>query len=599
MNNTNKRPNSLTGLFKANSVFIKELLINGKLFIAFQIIVYILIAPINYWITYSPKNFIDAITIDKELGTALSWIALMIVLKCVEKLMLSARDFMNRRAFSNAKLKSKEVLYQKLKLIYLTYFEDSDNLDKFNQALSYNEVGGELLINSIISFIGALVTLGTMTYMSMQFDWWIWIAVLIIVIVDYFSDKYMKKRGFDFSMKKIKLDREQNYYNSLPTSKDSIAEIKLNSDMSFFFKKYRDAFLRNRKYSEKFEIGNNLLYFIFSIPSEILMFASYLIIGLWLLDGKATIGDYTLFFTMIASITSQLKDIITSLNDFYEQSLSAAVYNEFINDSNMFIHDKLESSKDISQIDNVSFQNVSFSYPGRSENALNNVSLSINRGEKISIVGFNGAGKTTFLKLLTLLYHPCNGTIRINGIDYKDINMRDYWSKIGFVFQNHQEYAMSVRDNILLRDANDNDDDLVWSVLNDVGLSEKIARHENGLNLQLTRRFDSKGMDFSGGERQRLSIAKVLAKRGDIYIFDEPSSALDPVAEDALYRCIANIPKDKTVIMISHRLSSVFFTDRIIFFDSGRIIADGTHDYLMEHCEKYREIYKLQADKYK
>ena len=158
---------------------------------------------------------------------------------------------------------------------------------------------------------------------------------------------------------------------------------------------------------------------------------------------------------------------------------------------------------------------------------------------------------------------------------------------------------MSIKDNILLRDATPNDDEIIWKVLNDVGLSEKIKNQDEGLDLQLTRNFDPKGMDFSGGEKQRLSIAKVLAKDSDIYVFDEPSSALDSVAEDALYQSIAKIPKDKTVIMISHRLSSVFFTDRIIFFDNGHIIADGTHDNLMENCPKYREIYRLQADKYK
>ena len=599
MGKTKKQQASLVGLFKANKVFIKELFKTGKCFIIFQIAIYILIIPINYWVTYAPKNFIDSITQDNNLYIALSWIILMVILKYAERIMMFAQDFMKKRAFSNAKLKSKNVLYQKIQLIYLSYFEDSNNLDIFNKCLSYNETGGERLVNSTISFIRAIITLGTMTYISFQFDWWIWIAVLVVVVFEYFSDKYLKKLGFSFSMDKIKRDREQNYYNGLPTNKNSIADIKLNSSMFFFFEKYRSAFIKNRTHSEKYEIKANLFALLFSIPNEILFCLCYLLIGIWLLNGKASIGDYTLFFSMITSITSQLKVIITSINSFYEQSLSAKVFNDFVENTDIFINDNIANSNKVPDIQSITFQNVSFNYPGRPEKALDNITLSIRKGEKISIVGFNGAGKTTFLKLLTLLYHPVDGTIKINRNDYQNIDIHDYWEKIGIVFQSHQVYAMSIKDNILLRDATPNDDEIIWKVLNDVGLSEKIKNQDEGLDLQLTRNFDPKGMDFSGGEKQRLSIAKVLAKDSDIYVFDEPSSALDSVAEDALYQSIAKIPKDKTVIMISHRLSSVFFTDRIIFFDNGHIIADGTHDNLMENCPKYREIYRLQADKYK
>lgn len=593
----NRENGVLTGLIRANKVFIVELYRSGKFFLIFQLITCALLIPVNYWITYSPKYFIDSIIEDKNLHTALLWIFLTIILKYFDRILLFFQEFFKRHALSEAKLRSKEDLYRKIQLIHLTYFEDPKNLDIFNKALSYNENGGERFINSLIGVLRAVIMIGTMTYISFQFSWWIWIAILLVVLIDYFTDKHLKKLGFSFSMEKIKRDRKQNYYNGLPTNKGSIADIKLNSSMDFFFKKYEEAFVNNREFSEKYDKKINCLSLLFSIPGEILFFICYVVIGVWLLDGRVTLGDYTLFFAMITSITSQLKVIIASINSLYEQSLSARVYNGFINDEEAFpaVNNTLIK---INGIDELRFNNVTFSYPGRVEKALDNISLTIKRGEKISIVGFNGAGKTTFIKLLTLLYSPNQGKITINGYDHEGINPYCFWNNIGIVFQDHQEYAMTIKDNILLRDSSSVDDALVWKVLDDVGLSRKIHADPNGINLQLTKNFDPNGMDFSGGERQKLSIAKVLAKESDLYIFDEPSSALDPIAEDILYRRIAQIPDDKTVLMISHRLSSVLYTDRILFFDNGRIVADGTHESLMKTCEKYREIYNIQAEKY-
>ncbi len=224
--------------------------------------------------------------------------------------------------------------------------------------------------------------------------------------------------------------------------------------------------------------------------------------------------------------------------------------------------------------------------------------MKIEKGERIAIVGDNGAGKTTFVKLLLSFYNPQEGIIKINGIPLEYYNVDDYWCKISTVLQNHQEFAISIAENILFHEPQKNEHDKVRSVLSSVGLAEKIHSFKDDIDSQLTRTFSSEGIELSGGERQRLAIARALIKDSQLYIFDEPSSALDANAEDELLKSMLALSNDKTIIYISHRLSNVHFCDRILYFKNGRILADGSHDELMQKCSDYKVAYLKQSQKY-
>jgi ATP-binding cassette subfamily B protein len=232
--------------------------------------------------------------------------------------------------------------------------------------------------------------------------------------------------------------------------------------------------------------------------------------------------------------------------------------------------------------------------------ALRHVDLTLRRGEKIAIVGYNGAGKTTLIKLLMRLYDPTEGLVLWNGRDLREYDTEQLRGRIGTVFQDFKIFAASVGENVMGgRYDPESDEETVRTALDAAGFTEKLRELERGIDTTLTREFDDHGTNLSGGEAQKVAIARVFAKPFELIIMDEPSSALDPVAEYELNQAILRYAADKTVIFISHRLSTTRMADRIYMFDSGALCEVGSHDELMKRDGKYAEMFRLQAEKYR
>ncbi|MDR1689294.1 MAG: ABC transporter ATP-binding protein/permease [Clostridiales bacterium] len=249
---------------------------------------------------------------------------------------------------------------------------------------------------------------------------------------------------------------------------------------------------------------------------------------------------------------------------------------------------------------NLEVKNVTFSYPSVPEDTvLRDVSLKIERGKKLAIVGYNGSGKSTFTKLLLYLYKENAGEILCDDRSYDSYNTESLRGIFSVVFQDFQIFAISIAENILLREVNGAEDEkTVWDALKFSGLLDKVKSLENGIHSVITKEFDEDGVFLSGGESQKLAIARAYARNSSVLIFDEPSSSLDPLAEHEIFSRLLALGKDKTVIYISHRLSSVVDADEIVLFDSGEIAEKGTHAQLMNLGGKYFEMFNLQAEKY-
>ena len=242
---------------------------------------------------------------------------------------------------------------------------------------------------------------------------------------------------------------------------------------------------------------------------------------------------------------------------------------------------------------------MKFQYPITDKYAINDMSLEIKKGQRIAIVGDNGSGKTTLMKLLLSFYYPTEGEILINGYDYKDLSTKQIRSKYSIVFQDFQIYAVTIAENVLMRRVETKEDEeLVWSALKNVGIDEKVRKFKNGIHTLVTREFDKDGVSFSGGERQRLAIARVFASNKDIYILDEPTSALDPLAEERINKLIISNAKDKTMIIIAHRLSTVVDADIIYLVREGQILESGSHKQLMELNGRYAYMFNVQKKLY-
>ena len=244
------------------------------------------------------------------------------------------------------------------------------------------------------------------------------------------------------------------------------------------------------------------------------------------------------------------------------------------------------------------FDNVSFKYPGHDNYVLKNVNLTIKNGMKLAVVGANGAGKTTFIKLMMKLYEPTQGRILLNGIDIREYDRESYFKLFSPVFQNVECFAMPIWQNVSFAKEEATDMNRVSKVLEQSGLKEKIDSYEHGMRTNLLKIFDKEGIDLSGGEKQRLAMARALYKSGNVVLLDEPTAALDALAEDRMYREFENMIQNKTAVFISHRLGSTRFCDKIAMFEDGTVVEEGTHEELIEKDGKYAYMFHIQSQYY-
>ena len=306
-----------------------------------------------------------------------------------------------------------------------------------------------------------------------------------------------------------------------------------------------------------------------------------------------------MYLNAVSTFSNAVRDVLSSLVDIKIYGLYYEALDTYVNIPETLRNNKrlpLPVAKEKEFI--ISFRNVCFKYPGQDHYAIQNLNFDIKSGTKLSVVGENGAGKTTFVKLLCRLYDPTEGEILCNNVNIKDIDYDAYMGMSSAVFQDFKLFAFSIKDNIVLNDENTISRETVSSLLREVGLDKKIQTLPKGMDTSVYKEFDEDGFEPSGGEGQKVAIARAIARKSDIVILDEPLSALDPKAEHEIFQQFDAMIRDKTAIYISHRLSSSRLCDYIAVFQAGHIIEYGTHDELISLDGKYAELYNLQAQYY-
>ena len=319
---------------------------------------------------------------------------------------------------------------------------------------------------------------------------------------------------------------------------------------------------------------------------------------LQLINGDIQLGGFAAAVTALWNVSWTLSNLIERFQKFPEQSLYIEKYLKFLSwEPTIKGGDRIPDA-----FESLVFQNVSFSYPfGEQKTVLANVSLTVRKGERIALVGYNGAGKTTLTKLLMRLYDPTEGEILYNGVNIREFDLTAYRQKIGTVFQDFKIFAASVGENVMNGPYSDSDRDRVKEALQLATFDDKLNKLPDGVDTPLTKEFSPDGVNLSGGESQKIAIARIFVRKYELIVMDEPSSALDPIAEYKLNHSILDSAADdgRTVIFISHRLSTTRMADRIYMFSDGSVIEEGSHDTLMKIAGKYAEMFTLQAEKYK
>ena len=450
------------------------------------------------------------------------------------------------------------------------------------------------VVSAFISCISFVVVLWTLSPIAP-------LVIIAVAIPGAVINYVYRNRNFRYIRWHSKERREMNYYSGLMVNKDMVKEIKLLGLGDTFLEKYDNVFKRYYRGLKSLilkEGATQLTVGLFSTLANCLIFVfiAYRVIFM----GSGEIGDYSLYSGALTSIAGYVATLLTSTATIYEGTL-------FINNMMEFMAEKREIVPNTEKPllptrgvqHTIELQDVSFKYPGTDTYVLKNVSLKLSGYERVVLVGLNGAGKTTLIKLLTRLYDPTEGRILLDGEDLRSYSPEALYSIFGIVFQDFGKYSQTVRENIAFGDIDKEHNDADISVSAErADAKDFIEKLPLGYETPLTRVFEEDGIELSGGQWQRLSVARAFYKRSEILILDEPTASLDAIAEREVYDRFSELAKDRMSIFVSHRLSSATGADRIIVIGEGRVLEMGNHAELMAKGGEYHRLFTTQAENY-
>lgn len=451
-------------------------------------------------------------------------------------------------------------------------------------------------IKFIVDILTAIITILSVILVLYMAHWSLPILLFVSMIPSVIAIISTKTMSYKKNVKLIEKQREQAYISSFFMNKNILKEMKIFNLGDFFLFKWKDIY-RNVVSSQidifKREEQIKALALIASqiFTAMINIYLIYLI-----LRSNVTVGDYVALTTAISTFQGAVAQIIANFGQMLERSLYNVSFFEVINEDKDKCQKQLGTIGDFKEIE---LKNISFSYPNSNRKCVNNISLNIKRGDRIALVGSNGCGKSTLINIIMGIYSQCEGKIIINGQELNEGMIKDYQSKFTVVLQDFSRYKLSIRENIGIGNVDKIDDDnFINTQLNKVNLYDYVNKLPHNIDTKLSKEFED-GTELSGGQWQKIAISRAIAKESDIIIFDEPTSALDPLAEMEIFNLLRDVSKDKTIIMISHRLGVSKYADKICYIEDGSIVEQGTHDELINMNGKYRNMYDIQKKWYK
>ncbi len=473
--------------------------------------------------------------------------------------------------------------------------EDPKILDMKEQAIFPINNQGAIwrMMDAILSMIRVGITLiGLATILSIL-NPIIIVLFIAMTIISRVLNKKAQKIEYDFTMKLIPLNRKFAYYGSLFSDFSMAKDIRIYNLAPYMSKKvynYIDecvTYINKSMTRSAVYVGFNKIIIMF----EMILLYGYMVLKV--LEKSISIGDFSMYIASGTNFTDNMNAFTSNFIRFRQMCVYLDTYLKFeqLPKRNRLGKSEITDKKEIA----IEFKHVYFKYPRSEEYVLKDINIKINKGEKLSVVGQNGAGKTTFIKLLCRLYEPEKGEILLNGKNINEYSYDEYMNLLAVVFQDYKLFSFTLKENIAFHNANKVRDEEIIEVLNKVSLNNKVDELEKGIHTSLYKNFDKQGTDLSGGQAQKLSIARALYKNSPIVILDEPTAALDPYAEYEIYTSFNQLIGNKMAIYISHRLSSCKFCDKIAVFDKGVLSEYGTHKELVDLGGKYSEMWNAQA----
>lgn len=490
----------------------------------------------------------------------------------------------------------KRVIKKSISMDY-AQFEKPDFYDKYTRALNECQQRGSTILYNSAYLLAGIASIVTAALIVADVDPVLLIFIVPMVMVSLFFGKKTGDMYYELDFSNTRDGRTGSYAKRVFYEKKYAGELRLFGIGRLLLNRHEKAYdemqKRTREIRRKITDLEVAKLIIYNLLSTIL---PYLYIAFVLNTENAPTAAYIAMIPALSTLSWRTSNSVEQLVVLAKESAFVSNLREFLSYEPKTDKSTLHPSP---ALDDIEIKNMSFTYDGAEKPTLHNVNMTLKKGEKIAIVGHNGAGKTTLVKLIMGLYPVTEGEISISGANINEYEPKSFHRHFGTVFQDLQVFALPLSENVLMRKPkNDEERKLIEDSLRKAQFGDKLDTLEKGIDTMVTKEFDENGIGLSGGEAQKIAIARVFARKPDIVILDEPSSALDPIAEYNMYQNMLTAAEGETVIFISHRLSATRDADRIYMFENGTIIEQGSHEQLMKLNGRYAEMWRVQAQNY-
>lgn len=490
----------------------------------------------------------------------------------------------------NAKLS--QTILQKSLNVDLEYFDHAEYHDAFILATRNISAVTEIIWQTVQAISAGITSVGVFLILCSQ-NWLYGIlTVAASVPAAVVSIRYTKEI-YQLDVDQINLERNKAYIQTIATEKEFAPNLRLYCAAPRLTERYKNlwkvTFDRRRKTLRSRSVATGILN---CLPEFVTVFVG-IHIGMNIFSGTTTIGSYSLYTGLVSQLWGNIYLFMNAVISVYDQQLkiqSVQKLDEFAN------HMKDEGSNVLKRIGTIEFRNVCFSYPGTENPVLKNISFCVEEGEHVALIGLNGSGKSTIIKLLLRFYEPDSGQILINGEDIRNYSLKSLRANFSVYFQDESNYSFSLRENITISDSDqpaENSDQKIYELLQKFA-PDVLGKASSGLDTQIMRLLSPEGMELSGGQHQKIALVRTFYRRHTGLILDEPSASLDPEAEHRLFSVLKTEAQGKTTIFVSHRLANVRLADRIIVMEDGKMIESGTHTELFELNSRYKQLLQYQ-----
>lgn len=491
----------------------------------------------------------------------------------------------------------KTMIYEKVNTLDYKCYDDPEYYDNFVYSIGEIPTKSTEILGDVFSALG----MGVGVVILMAFFWFVDVSIVVLsfffLLLSLYLGKRINQEVFLYTKRVIPYQRKLGYINRVLIQHEYAKELRITEvarPLRGMIKEGARGIrnLNQQQYKKVALLNAASLLFGFGLTTCVAtLIAVYKIV----IQKTLSVAFYFPMISALAEFSYRSVAFVNSVNKLMANSLYIEKFRTF-----MAYEPRIVSIPDAvrpGKFEELEVRNVSFRYQSMSKDALHHINLNIKKGEKIALVGKNGSGKTTLVHLLLRLYDPDQGQLLYNGLDIRKLELEVYRDRFGIVFQDFNLYADTIRNNLFLGGESKNEEE-ISQIIREFGLENKIRALPDGMDTQLTRELSEDGVLLSGGQSQALAICRIYLTDHDIFILDEPTSALDPMAEAKFFENIKNIAAEKTVLFISHRLSSAKIADRIYMMEDGEIVEYGTHAQLMELDQKYAEMFEIQSQYY-